>query len=105
MPDTPKLPELPQHVLDSMIPLDTNRPEPTFPKFASVALTQIEKYAIELLHQGGEHMAEDDLDEGEVFAIEQEQDWRSACDLSIEMAHAVRDHPEEFLAWFREATR
>jgi hypothetical protein len=80
MPDTPKLPELPQHVLDSMIPLDPNRPEPTFPKFASVAPTQIEKYAIELLYQGGEHMAEDDLDEGEVFAIEQEQDWRSACD-------------------------
>lgn len=67
-------------------------------------MTEIEKYAIELLHQGGESMAEDDLDEGEVFAIDQEQDWRNACDLSIAMAHAVRDHAEEFLAWYRQVS-
>jgi hypothetical protein len=105
MPDTPKLPELPQHVLDSMIPLDPNRPEPTFPKFASIALTKSEKYAITLLHEGGESTAEDDLDEGETFTEDEEQDWRNACDLSIQMAHAVHDHAEEFLAWFREVTR
>lgn len=67
-------------------------------------MTEIEKYAIKLLHEGGESTAEDDLDEGETFAIDQEQDWRNACDLSIQMAHAVRDNPEAFLAWYRQVS-
>lgn len=31
MPDTRPLPELPQRVIDSMIPLDPNRPKPAEP--------------------------------------------------------------------------
>lgn len=64
-------------------------------------MDKIEKYAIDLLHQGGESTAEDDLDEGEVFTEDEETDWRTACELSIEMAHAIRDHPAYFLSWYR----
>lgn len=62
-------------------------------------MTDIELYAIQTLHMGGESVAEDDTDEDGNF--EKAEDHRAACDLSIKMAHAVRDNPQAFLEWFR----
>lgn len=65
-------------------------------------MTEIEKYAITLLHTGGESTAEDDTDESGRF--DSEDDFAEACAMSVAMAHAVRDHAEEFLAWYRQVS-
>ncbi len=63
-----------------------------------ITLTDPEKYAITLLHEGGESLAEDDLNEaGRIH----DDDHQAATSLSIEMAHAIRDNPESFLTWFQ----
>jgi hypothetical protein len=64
-------------------------------------MTEIEKYAIELLHEGGEGIAEDDLNEAGGLDDDSHQE---ACALSIAMAHAIRDNDEGFLAWFRRVS-
>lgn len=61
-------------------------------------MTEIEKYAIDMLHEGGESVAEDDLNEDEAIS---DEDHPAACTLSIAMARAIRNNPEGFLAWFR----
>lgn len=67
-------------------------------------MDKIQQYAIQMLHQGGESTAEDDLDEGEFFAEDEEVEWRGACDLSIDMAHTIRDNAESFLAWYAQVS-
>jgi hypothetical protein len=69
-----------------------------------MTLDKIQQYAIQMLHQGGESHAEDDLDEGEVFTEDEEVEWRGSCDLSIDMAHTIRDNPESFLRWYMEVS-
>lgn len=65
-------------------------------------MTEIEKYAMSMLHQGGEGIAEDDLNEdGEIS----DDDHQEACALSIYMAHAIRDNQSSFLAWFRSVAK
>jgi hypothetical protein len=59
----------------------------------------IEAYAIELLHEGGQSTAEDDTDEDERF--ERPNDHLAACNLSINMANAIRENPGDFLDWYR----
>ncbi len=65
-------------------------------------MTEIEKYAVKMLHEGGEGIAEDDLNEDDELS---NRDHRKACDLSIDMAHAVRDNADSFLGWFRSVTK
>jgi hypothetical protein len=64
-------------------------------------MTDIEKYAIEMLHEGGEHVAEDDLNEAGGLDDDSHQE---ACALSVAMAHAIRDNAEAFLAWYRQVS-
>jgi hypothetical protein len=66
-------------------------------------VTQIEDYAIELVHEGAAHCAQDDLDESGTF--DNKQDWRDACKLAAEMAQVIARNPEAFLRWYlNEAT-
>jgi hypothetical protein len=51
----------------------------------------IEEYAIDLVCVGAEHVAEDDLNEDEQIA---DADHQAACDLAIDIAHAIRDNPQ-----------
>jgi hypothetical protein len=61
-------------------------------------MNKIASYAIDMLTRGGESVAEDDLNEdGEI----DDRDHPAACDLSIKMAHAIRDNSDSFLAWYR----
>jgi hypothetical protein len=64
-------------------------------------MTEIEKYAIEMLHEGGEGIAEDDLNEAGGIDDDSHQE---ACALSVAMAHAIRDNAEAFLAWHRQVS-
>jgi hypothetical protein len=63
-------------------------------------MTKIEDYAASLVASGGESTAENDLDEGEEFTEDEEQDWRDACDLGVNMAQAIGNNRESFLAWY-----
>lgn len=64
-------------------------------------MNDIEDYAITLLHEGGESLAEDDMNEsGDI----DDNNHGGAVDLSIKMAHAVRDNAEAFLAWYRQVS-
>lgn len=57
-------------------------------------LKTIEEYAVELVADGAESFAEDDLNEdGEIANDQHEQ----ACDLAIEIAHAIKAQPEKVL--------
>ncbi len=63
-------------------------------------MTQIESYAVELVHEGAGHIAQEDSDEEGVF--ESEGDWQSARKLGLDMASTIEANPESFLAWYRE---
>ncbi|WP_433730776.1 hypothetical protein ACQP2Y_20985 [Actinoplanes sp. CA-051413] len=65
-------------------------------------MNDIEKYAVNLVGEGAESVAEDDMDEDGVFA--DENDWRTASDLGVKMARAIKDNPDGFLAWYRSTT-
>jgi uncharacterized protein (DUF2461 family) len=62
-------------------------------------MTDIEKYAVNLVGEGAESVATDDLDEEGEFA--NEDDWRTARSLGVNMGRAIKDNPEAFLAWYR----
>ncbi len=54
----------------------------------------VEEYAIDLVASGAESVAEDDLNEdGEVA----DEDHQKACNLAIDIAHAIRDNPDVIL--------
>ena len=57
-------------------------------------MTEIEKYAVNLVGTGAVSFAED----GE---FEDRNDWLGARDLGLAMAEAVQNNPEAFLAWYR----
>jgi hypothetical protein len=60
----------------------------------------IEEYATDLVCNGAESHAEDDLNEsGEVVDDEHE----AAMDLAIAMARAIRVHADEVIGWARGA--
>jgi uncharacterized protein (DUF2461 family) len=61
-------------------------------------MNDIEKYAVKLVGEGAESVAEDDIDEDGEFA--NEDDWRTAADLGVKMGRAIKDHPEAFHAWY-----
>ena len=65
-------------------------------------MTEIEKYALELLRTGGESSAEDVADA--LGRFDSEDDFAEACALSVAMAHTIRDNGEAFLAWFRQVS-
>lgn len=65
-------------------------------------MNEIEKYAIAGVAEGAEGVVEDDLDEEGVF--DNEADWRSAVDLGVKMARAIKNNPEGFLAWYRSVS-
>jgi hypothetical protein len=54
----------------------------------------IDEYAIDLVCSGAESTAEDDLNEEEEIA---DADHQAACDLAIEIAHAIRANPQVVL--------
>lgn len=54
-----------------------------------------EQYAIKLVADGAEMVAEDDTNEDGEIA---EDDHEAACDLAIDIANAIRDNPEVVLA-------
>jgi hypothetical protein len=62
-------------------------------------MEDIEKYAVDLAGEGAESVATDDLDEEGHF--ENEDDWRAARVLGVDMGRAIKDNPEAFLAWYR----
>ncbi len=55
----------------------------------------IDEYAIDLIAQGAESLAEDDLNENGDIA---EEDHDAACDLAIRLAHAIKANPAVVLA-------
>ena len=61
-------------------------------------MNDIEKYAVDLVGEGAESVAEDDTDEEGHF--ENEDAWRASCDLGVKMARTIKDNPEAFLAWY-----
>lgn len=59
-------------------------------------LMTAKQYAVALVARGAESTAEDDLnDNGDVT----DADHEKAMDLAIDLAHAIHNHPDEFLAW------
>lgn len=62
-------------------------------------MTAVERYAVELVHEGAAHCAQEDLNEDDAF--ENWEDWRAACDLGRDMARVIRERQESFLAWYR----
>jgi hypothetical protein len=62
---------------------------------------KIEAYAVKLVAEGGESTAEDDMNEMGEFTDEEREDWIIACDLGVQMAHAVGRNAESFTAWYR----
>lgn len=62
-------------------------------------MTEIEQYAVSLVHEGAAHCAQDDM--GEDADNLTGQQWREACDLGRKMAQAIDDNPGYFLSWFR----
>lgn len=63
-------------------------------------MTDIEKYAVTLVGAGALSYAEDDIDEDGEFKYRREG-WRTARNLGLAMAVAVKNNPEAFLAWYR----
>lgn len=55
----------------------------------------IEEYAIELVVQGAQHVAEDDLNEDEDIA---QEDHEAACKLALDIARAIKANPAAALA-------
>jgi hypothetical protein len=62
-------------------------------------MTDIEKYAANLVGEGAESLATDDIDEGGEF--DNEDDWREARALGVKMGRAIKNNTEGFLAWYR----
>lgn len=62
----------------------------------------IETYAVNLVACGAESYAEDDIDEEGEFT--DEQDWRTAADLGVKMARAIKDNPDAFHGWYLSVT-
>lgn len=67
-------------------------------------MNRIEEYAVWLAETGIDDSAHEDLNEGgDPLSADGEEldddEWREAKDLAREMAGAVRDNPEAFLAW------
>lgn len=56
----------------------------------------VEEYAIELVVEGAQHVAEDDTNESEEIA---DADHQAACDLALDMAKAIRENPRAFTEW------
>jgi hypothetical protein len=61
-------------------------------------MTEIEQYAVTLVADGAESLAEDDIDEDGDFA--DRRDWVEAAELGVSMARAIKDNPDEFLDWY-----
>ena len=62
----------------------------------------VEEYAIELVADGAESTAEDDLNEDGEIA---DEDHEAACDLALRICAAIRKHPAEVLALVDGASR
>ncbi len=65
-------------------------------------MNDVEKYAVNLVGEGAEGIAEDDMDEDHVFA--DRNDSRAAATLAVEMAQAIQNNPQAFLMWYRSTT-
>ena len=61
-----------------------------------MTLNIIQQYAIKLVVDGAESLAEDDLDEDGEF--KNEEDHEAACEMAIKIAHAIKNNPELVLA-------
>lgn len=62
-------------------------------------MDDIEKYAVELVADGAEGSAEDDVERARRFANETNR--LTAAGLGVKMAQAIKDNPDAFLAWYR----
>jgi hypothetical protein len=61
-------------------------------------VTEIEKYAVDLVQIGAADCAQDDMNENGDIS---DEDWPTARNLGREMAAAIRRNQESFLAWYR----
>lgn len=64
-------------------------------------MTEIEKYAVDLVHIGAADCAQDDMNENGDIS---EEDWPEVRELGQEMATAIRNNQDSFLAWYRSLT-
>lgn len=55
----------------------------------------IEEYAVELVADGAESFAEDDMNENEDIA---DDDHQAACGLALKIARAIKANPQAVLA-------
>lgn len=60
----------------------------------------VEEYAIELVVEGAQHVAEDDTNENGDIA---DGAHSAACDLALDMAKAIKDNPRSFAEWCEAA--
>ncbi len=65
-------------------------------------MNDIEEYAINMVAQGAESCAEDDLDEDDVFGEARHADHVTSMNLGARMARAIEQNKESFLVWFME---
>lgn len=56
----------------------------------------VEEYAINLVVEGGEHLAQEDMNESGDIA---DKNHQAACDLALDMAKAIRNNPVSFAEW------
>jgi hypothetical protein len=61
-------------------------------------LTDVQAYAIDLVAEGAEGVAEDDLDENGV--LNDDDKLGEAIDLACTMARTIGSNPAAFLAWY-----
>lgn len=65
-------------------------------------MLSVDEYAVELVVDGSESLAEDDMNEEEKIYDELHP---KACEMAVLMAHAIRDNRDAFLAWVRPLVR
>ncbi len=58
-------------------------------------------YAVNLVADGAAEVAEEDMDEDGELDGGGEHDLDDAITLACDMAHAIKDHHQSFMAWYR----
>jgi chromosome segregation ATPase len=89
--------------LDVVLAAETSPPDPgAGPREEQThrrsTVTEIEKYAVDLVQIGAADCAQDDMNENGDIS---DEDWPTARNLGREMAAAIRRNQESFLAWYR----
>lgn len=78
-------------IREILLPVFTERVAPAERPTSELELSGIERYALEIVANGAENSAEDDLDEDGQLGSEEE--WNAATDLALRIAHGIRANP------------